>query len=232
MAMTDEEKKALKKAQEEAAAQKKRADDLQAKLDKKDEDPEEEDEEEKEDEEEEEEEKEKPAFLKKKDKGKKDKGKKYDAESRLARLEAERDAERARADAAEKKLRKDTAQAKKDAKERRQLLDVVGSVCGDEVKLDGLDQDITDLDNRDLKRALIEHMDGDEIPADKLDAYIDGRFDSCVARLDEYEGDMDDIAEGAERFRKDGDGGNNVASARAAMIQRNQDAWRPGKGTN
>lgn len=231
MAMTEEEKKELKKAKDEAAAQKKRADSLQVKLDAKkpaegegEEDYEDPDEEKEDDDEDE---KETPTFMKKKDKGKKDKSTKKDSAS-YEKLLAEKDAAEARARIAERKLRRDGEQVKTEAKERIKLISQVGSLLGETVRLDGKEVDLVDLETRDIKRTLIEHVDGDDVSADRSDEYIDGRFDSCIARADEAEGDFDALEEGAERFRIDGDTGNAVNNARQKMIQSHQDAWKKG----
>lgn len=117
---------------------------------------------------------EKPAFLK------------DAADAELARLEGERDV--ARQDALDAKTALD--QVRKDADESvgkkvREALDVLSSAIAilgkdTKIKLDGKNVELLDAPLRDVKCAVVKHLKGKTINAEKLDAYVDALFEDAV----------------------------------------------------
>jgi hypothetical protein len=104
----------------------------------------------------------------------------------LARLEGERDAARTAAEEAKAEL----AKVRKDADDAvvakvRESLDVLSKavvVLGKDakVKLDGKDVEMVDAPLRAVKCAVIKHLKGKTVTAEKLDAYVDALFDDAV----------------------------------------------------
>ena len=141
-----------------------------------------------------------------------------DLKKTVSKLEAERDAEKSKADSAQAELKKAREDAADDAKidaavqERLAVLDAAdkaGVKVTPEMKMDG------------IRRAVIEAV----FPSVKLDGkngdYVSACFDSAVAEL-EKRGDAAQRIIGSDGFNKDDTDNYDAAAARQRMIDYNQ----------
>lgn len=133
--------------------------------------------------------------------------------SDVERLQGEVASLKARCDAAESPERFRAA-----VKDRVRDEVAAAAVLGEDTRLD-------EMTDRQLMEAVIKHLQGAEIPADKPDAYVRGRFDtaiegykSCGAQLARL---RDAGSVQASEPRAD------ASTAREGMIQRNRNAWKP-----
>jgi hypothetical protein len=92
-----------------------------------------------------------------------------------AKLEGERDSLQVAATTAEK--------ARKDAADGFQAM-VRGRVALETAVAGIVEGDIGKMSDRDIKVAALKKLDGADIPADKSDDYVDGRFEASMERAD------------------------------------------------
>ena len=64
--------------------------------------------------------------------------------------------------------------------------------------------DRSDIAPRDLKVAIIKAVDGDDVHADAVDAYVDGIFDGAVRRFDRAKGSVAAVRGALQAQRQDG----------------------------
>lgn len=142
------------------------------------------------------------------------------------KLKAERDAAVARADKADKALAKaqgELASAKKDleaAQKNRIDADQVQAQVTAKVELldqarkvgATVDAKMSDIE---IKRAVVKHVDGDDVPAEKPEAYVDALFDGAIRRAKKYTQDTVDGEAALLAARQ------AAAGAPAAPVQKN-----------
>lgn len=125
-------------------------------------------------------------------------GKEFEAgpelQAEIARLEVDRKAQQDRADAAEGKAAAETARADKAEKERADAVaatspEAIGKLVADELAFRasvlpvlGADFKFDGQSRKAIKLAVIEKVDGVTLDADAADAYVDGYFNSALAR--------------------------------------------------
>lgn len=149
-------------------------------------------------------------------------------------------AEKTRADQAEEaaktageKARADAAEASKailDAAvaERVELITKAAGIVKDEK---GQPVDVSKLDNKDIKIAVIKHIDGDDIKADASDDYINGMFASALKRHATVAGSVNGARQALNQMRSDGTpaaiktGRDAERAAQAEMTNRARTAW-------
>ena len=171
------------------------------------------------------------------DKSKARKTERNDALAKLATAEAAIAAEKARADIAEtaiaaaEKARTDAAgEFVKQVAERVKLETVANAILGSSDK-DGKAIDRTALSNRDIKCAVVKHVDAVDIAADQHEAYVTARFDSAVERNGKALTSVAAARTTIETGRKDGaadqtkSGHAAEAKATAAMRDEMTSAW-------
>jgi hypothetical protein len=144
------------------------------------------------------------------------------AKARADKAEGERDAATARADKAEAS-RMDEAAVQARVKARVDLERKAGALLDTETKLDG-------MSDRDIRVAVVKHVDGVDIAADKSDAYVEARFDAVVDRSAKADASLESarivMIPGADPRR------NDIAdedAAAEAMRKRRADAFKEGK---
>lgn len=107
------------------------------------------------------------------------------ATKRADAAEAERDAERVRAEKAEK-ARADAATVQPEAvRERVALVVKAAEVL---VGADGKAEDVSAKSNREIRCAIVKRLDGFDIPADKSEDYVTARYDGCAERPNPLKG--------------------------------------------
>lgn len=133
----------------------------------------------------------------------------------------------ARAEKAEADLAAAQEQARKDADDafnarvaaRVELLTAAAAV-GLKSE-DGSALDITKMDDRSIKVAVIKHVDGLDIPADKVDAFVDGVFMGALDRHAKSGGSLAQARATVEQMREDGAPPSILDAEKAAMRQAN-----------
>lgn len=129
----------------------------------------------------------------------------------LGKVEGERDALRVTAENAEK-ARKDAADSIHDRVRARVQLEqsVKGYVEGD----------VSKMDDRAIKVAAIKKLDNADVPTDKSDDYVDGRFAAVIERATKADADRSDTRKAV--VGANGGGLSPEAQARAEMIAYNK----------
>jgi hypothetical protein len=102
------------------------------------------------------------------------------ATKRADALEAERDSEKKRADAAEKARTDSAVDMPALVAARVALVETAHKV----LRTDGKPDDLSKMSDRAIKVAFVEKVDGDKIPAEKSDDYVDAYFASASKRAD------------------------------------------------
>ncbi len=148
------------------------------------------------------------------------------ATKRADTAEADRDAEKARADKAEK-ARDDAADGESGRiRARVELENRSSTVLGDDFKTDGKDGE--PKSNRELQIEVIEKIDGEFESKEKSDDYIQARFDRAC-EVEKKSGDaLSQTREGAEDASRN-DNRNREEKARDEMIERNSKATEGSK---
>jgi hypothetical protein len=114
-------------------------------------------------------------------------GEKIRAEADASKAEAEAEIAKAKTDAADAitKAEAEIATAKQDAasaaNERVTVLTNANAVLGT-VDAEGKVVDRSAIATLDIKRAIVKHVDGADLPADKSAAYVDARYDIAVTK--------------------------------------------------
>jgi hypothetical protein len=156
--------------------------------------------------------------------------------ARADKLEAERDAEKARADKADQVLAaeksrvdkaeadRDAAKSRADAADKRDADAARAALEQRAIAVLGEKRDFTGKSDRDVKIAVIEHTDSVKIATDKSDAYVDARFDRALEQRPQIFAPV--VGTPAPRADADPEG-----AARAAMMKRNAEASQT-KGSN
>lgn len=85
--------------------------------------------------------------------------------------------------------------------------------------------DLSQLDDRAIKVAVIKHLDNADIEADKSDAYVDGRFDAAVSRAVTATDALGALRLEREKLHQDG-ATDPETVARGAMLKRSRDAYK------
>ncbi len=119
-------------------------------------------------------------------------------------------AEKTRADAAEETAKKSLEQAKLDADaslvtavKARVLLETrANAILGAKDK-DGKSIDRSALSERDIKIAVIKHVDAMDVPADKVMAYVDGVYEGSITRAQSAASSIASTRSVIEATRKD-----------------------------
>lgn len=157
--------------------------------------------------------------------------------AKAAELEVQLAAEKARADQAE--AARDEAQAKADSanlqldaavKARTDAEDSFAGRVRARVELEtkaatvlGADGKVEGLSDRELKVAVVKKIDGEDLPADKSEAYIEGRYDAAVSRFAKADANLAAVRDAANDAAPAGDP-EKVAFEN--MVQRNRSAWK------
>lgn len=132
-----------------------------------------------------------------------------DADAAKAKLEAaQADADKAKADAEAA-----VAQAKADAQTAidnelnarvAARVDVMTEAARFELKdAEGNKLDLSKLSNREIKVAVIKHVDGDEVPAEKSDDFVDGVYRGSLKRGQDAAGSRADARVAINQMRAD-----------------------------
>lgn len=144
-------------------------------------------------------------------------------DTRIKELEQSLAKAEGRADTAEadvKKAKEDLEQAQ-DPKALRERLDARLDLERTAKKLLGDDVKIQDMDDLEIKRAVIQKHDTEAQLDDKSEAYLEGRYDSAVAALaTESEGNADVVRRAAQNARPSG------SSASADFQKDSREAWK------
>ena len=143
-------------------------------------------------------------------------------------------AETTRADAAVEAAKVDAAKAREDAMSastvavaaRVKLLTEANKVLGET-------DDRTALSDRDIKVAVIKHVDGDDVPSEKPDMYVDGIYDGALRRHAKGYGSHVDAVVAITQMRQDGAAAVAAAAdpmarekvAQAALKRSMSNAW-------
>lgn len=143
-------------------------------------------------------------------------------------------AETARADAAVEQAKADAEKARQDAAAstasavaaRVKLLTEANKVLGET-------EDRMAMADRDIKVAVIKHVDGDDVPADKPDLYVDGIYDGALKRHAKGAGSRADTVVAIHQMRQDGAAAVVAAAdpmagekaAQAALARAMSTAW-------
>lgn len=158
--------------------------------------------------------------------------------TKVDELKAKADSETKRADAAEKG-RKDAIDAGPAMIRARVSLEKgVAAVLGEKLKrADGAEVEIAQAADRELKLAVIKHVDGDDCDLDEAgqkqsDVYIGARYDGAIKRAvksaETFRGAQDRI----DRGRQDAAAQrSDAAKEHDAMVERNRNAWQPAADT-
>jgi hypothetical protein len=140
--------------------------------------------------------------------------------------EAQTAGDKARTDASAEELKKfDTAVAA-----RVKVLTDANTVLG---ALDEKSEpaDRSAMSNREIKIAIVKHVDGDEIPSDAVDAYVDGMYAGALRRHSKAVGSRVDARTAIAQLRQDGVAAlktTGIAAEKAAqeeMTRRDSTAW-------
>jgi len=124
-----------------------------------------------------------------------------------------------------------SAQATKADQERKDALDSVEPRIRARIALESQAApflkgvDLSKMDDRALKVAVIKHLDNAEVEASKSDAYVDGRFDASVLRASVAAKALGEVRANGEKARMDSDVDPEHA-ARAEMVKRSRDAHK------
>jgi hypothetical protein len=165
------------------------------------------------------------------------------ARADAASLQTQVDAEKARADAADLAAQAavEKARADADAAEVAKFdaavtarVDALTSACAVLGHLDdeGKPVDRSKMSNRDIKIAIIKHVDGDDMIAeDAVEAFVDGMYTGALKRHAQAAGSRADARQAIVQLRSDGAAAVNTTgasaekAARDAMILRASTAW-------
>lgn len=130
---------------------------------------------------------------------------KAEIDAQNARKDAEKaqsDVEKVRADALDA-VAAAKVEAKAEAKVRTELEATANAVLGSADK-DGVAVDRTALTDKEIKVAVIKHVDGDDLDETKPDLYIDGVFEGAVKRHRKGAAALAETRQVIETVRKDG----------------------------
>ena len=92
------------------------------------------------------------------------------------------------------------------------------------------DTDITNLSDRDIKVEVINHVDGDDVPADKSIDYVDGVYAGALKRGNKASESRNDARTTIVEMRKDGaklvvSAAEREAQAKENMARESAQAW-------
>ena len=127
-----------------------------------------------------------------------------DAEALLRVAQSDLTKETARADAADK-ARKDAVDEAftKAVASKVALIAHANTVLGATDK-DGKSVDRSAMSDRDIKVAIVKHVDGDDIASTEVDAYVDGMFAGAIKRHAKSAGSRADVRVEIQALRADG----------------------------
>lgn len=164
-----------------------------------------------------------------------------EALAKVAELQVECASQKARADKAESD--RDTAQAGADAKQKELDAAVKARTDSESTFLDrvrarvaletkaasvlGADAKVETLSDRDIKIAVVKKVDGEDLPAEKSEAYVDGRYDASISRFAKTDAALANAREAAQEATSAP--ADTEADARKKMIERNRNAWKGAK---
>lgn len=84
-----------------------------------------------------------------------------------------------------------------------------------------------EMSDREIKAAVVKKVDGDDLPADSHDAYVQGRFDSACKRADKGGESLASAQEVIAAGRVDGaPEANDERAARARMMEDSRNAYK------
>lgn len=95
-----------------------------------------------------------------------------------------------------------------------------------------LDAELAKLSDREIKCAVIKHVDGDEVPAEKPDAFVDGVYYGALKRGARADESRTATRVAINEMRKDGAAAlakNDEAEAVAKMKRESTEAWKNSK---
>lgn len=90
------------------------------------------------------------------------------------------------------------------------------------------DTDITKLSDREIKCAVIKHVDGDEVPADKPDLFVDGVYSGALKRGKSAGSSRAEVRVAVNQMRKDNAplvGKDAERAAKENMARESAQAW-------
>ncbi len=137
-----------------------------------------------------------------------------DRDAALAEKTAlEVEATNARKDAESEKVRADQAAVDAQASMEKALLDAASTVSTQVAAKVALisaaapilaNVDLTKMSDREIKVAVIKHVDGDDISAEKPDAYVDGVYEGALKRFARADTSRADAQVAIQQMRNDG----------------------------
>ncbi len=154
------------------------------------------------------------------------------AKADLAKAEALTATEKLRADeavasVAAEKLRADAAESDAVSAQVKARVEVLTAAKTVGLEVDNLDA----MSNRDIKAAIVKHVDGNEIDAKAVPAYVDGMFAGALTRFDKAVASRVEVLTTIEESRQVADAAAGIDSqkaeeaARAASAERRKSAF-------